>query len=447
MKNKRALYILAFLMVMLPFLSIFPGCGSSSDIGSSQNNQVTAEIGPEGGTVKMPDADGSPEITFPEGAFFGNAKVTVTDTDSIAQPENSEIIFRHNFKIRTEGAALSQSANISIKYTMDTSLPTQTLICVYNNGKHTLFNAAESSTGASGEVNFVNESTTASGSKDETVYEADIAAADVPVIDNSGSTPTVKVSKLVGSQWVENTDNWTGSKVALLVHGINGSSADLLALGIHLSETQNYDGIYAVDYGLGYHIDDTGSVIANIISSRMPSGGKLDLFAHSMGGLVSRSALQNHGSAQYTRLLITMGTPHNGVFAAFLLSLITNKYLPGFIPEISDLSPGSDFLNSINKGTVINCNIYAAAGTDGKQLTTYWTIKYFGETLTKILLGDTSVDGMVGAHSAAYDISSICAKWETSSFPVSHAYIRGGDEGSQIYEDVFTQIDTWLGEN
>lgn len=67
-------------------------------------------------------------------------------------------------------------------------------------------------------------------------------------------------------------------------------------------------------------------------------GGRIDLVAHSMGGLVARVYLQMLGGARRVDRLVTLGTPHFGSHAA------------SFIPSalVRQLLPGSPFLRHLN---------------------------------------------------------------------------------------------------
>ncbi len=67
-------------------------------------------------------------------------------------------------------------------------------------------------------------------------------------------------------------------------------------------------------------------------------GGRVDLVAHSMGGLVARCYLQLLGGARRVDRLVTLGTPHQGTHAA------------NFIPSalVRQLLPESPFLRHLN---------------------------------------------------------------------------------------------------
>lgn len=72
------------------------------------------------------------------------------------------------------------------------------------------------------------------------------------------------------------------------------------------------------------------------------SEAKLVLLGHSMGGLVSRAFLELFGGWQYTRALITFGTPYRGSLNA--LDFLANGYQKGVGPLKLDLT---SFLRSL----------------------------------------------------------------------------------------------------
>jgi triacylglycerol lipase len=72
-------------------------------------------------------------------------------------------------------------------------------------------------------------------------------------------------------------------------------------------------------------------------------GSKVDIIAHSMGGLDSRVCIEQQDGSYYTDDLITLATPHQGTNIA-LLGIIT--------PGGRDMVPGSPFLDSLNSGSL-----------------------------------------------------------------------------------------------
>jgi len=62
---------------------------------------------------------------------------------------------------------------------------------------------------------------------------------------------------------------------------------------------------------------------------RRVGGGRIDLIAHSLGGLVARFYVQQLGGERRVDRLITLGTPHRGTHAAsFVPSALVRQLLP-----------------------------------------------------------------------------------------------------------------------
>lgn len=90
--------------------------------------------------------------------------------------------------------------------------------------------------------------------------------------------------------------------------------------GLSLQHGLGYTAVY-LHYNTGLHIADNGRAMAELLEDLVNAWPvdveQLDILAHSMGGLVTRSALQHaetagHTWAGQTRKIIFLGTPHHG---------------------------------------------------------------------------------------------------------------------------------------
>lgn len=86
---------------------------------------------------------------------------------------------------------------------------------------------------------------------------------------------------------------------------------------------------------------------------------EVDIIAHSMGGLDSRWAVEKQGAAQYVDDLVTLGTPHQGTYVAYL-SMLTKGG--------RDMIPGSSFLTQLNDGHLAEGVSYTAIWSYGDGL-------------------------------------------------------------------------------
>lgn len=125
-------------------------------------------------------------------------------------------------------------------------------------------------------------------------------------------------------------------RTVVFVHGLAGNRSGFFPL-------QAYLRVHGHTQQLGFNYRSSGSIEQHALSLKRAidegvGGGRIDLVAHSLGGLVSRCYLQLLGGARRVDRLITLGTPHRGTHAA------------NFIPSalVRQLLPGSSFLDHLN---------------------------------------------------------------------------------------------------
>jgi hypothetical protein len=87
---------------------------------------------------------------------------------------------------------------------------------------------------------------------------------------------------------------------------------------------------------LGAHIEQT--------RARNGCGGRVDIVAHSLGGLIARYYVQCLGGDAYVRTLVTLGTPHSGTRAVPALTPhpLARQMRPGsaVLRELAAPAPG-----------------------------------------------------------------------------------------------------------
>ena len=114
-------------------------------------------------------------------------------------------------------------------------------------------------------------------------------------------------------------------------------------------ESAGYDVTLLVypDYGLG-DISDNAQRLANTVNAVKARTGasKVDLVAHSMGGLVSRDYIKNLGGAANVDSLIMLGTPNYGTGLANLGNIINCAG----VTACQQMAIGSSYLNALNAG-------------------------------------------------------------------------------------------------
>jgi len=127
----------------------------------------------------------------------------------------------------------------------------------------------------------------------------------------------------------------------ILVHGIKGSPASLSDIASHIDKTRYQVWVYFWPTGMPINFSAWFLIQA---LEEMGVGWKfehIDIIAHSMGGLMSRAAV-NMKPLPVDRF-ITISTPWNGHAAAKLGVTMS----PVIIPSWEDMAPGSHFLDHL----------------------------------------------------------------------------------------------------
>jgi pimeloyl-ACP methyl ester carboxylesterase len=160
----------------------------------------------------------------------------------------------------------------------------------------------------------------------------------------------------------------TGSKVVLYIHGIIGDTESMVPSmrrakvevnGELKPLTELYDLVLTFDYeNLNTSIKELGEQLKNRLAEvgLGPNHGKvLHIVAHSMGGLVSRSFIEQWGGNQVVQHLIMLGTPNAGSpwstvadWALYMLTFGLNNLSAAPIP-IKMVSSILHWLNPIGK--------------------------------------------------------------------------------------------------
>ncbi|MCP5094073.1 MAG: hypothetical protein GY943_00820, partial [Chloroflexi bacterium] len=129
--------------------------------------------------------------------------------------------------------------------------------------------------------------------------------------------------KPLNEQQLSNLINQSNGKLAIMVHGLcmndlqwNRQGHDH---GAALARDLGFLPIY-LHYNTGLHISENGRIFSDLLQTIMalsPQPIELFIVAHSMGGLVSRSACHyaktsGHTWLTHLRKLLFLGTPHHG---------------------------------------------------------------------------------------------------------------------------------------
>jgi triacylglycerol lipase len=125
-------------------------------------------------------------------------------------------------------------------------------------------------------------------------------------------------------------------RTLVFVHGLAANRSGFLPLQAYL-RLHGHRRQLAFSYRSAGSIEQLAVQLKRTIDASV-GGGRIDLVAHSMGGLVARGYLQLLGGARRVDHLVTLGTPHHGTHAA------------NFVPSalVRQLLPESPFLRNLN---------------------------------------------------------------------------------------------------
>ena len=107
-----------------------------------------------------------------------------------------------------------------------------------------------------------------------------------------------------------------GFAPVVLVHGLGGNRGCWTPLRLFL-RMNGRRRIYAYGYS-GGTVEEIADGLKRFVDEVLAATGEssVEIVAHSLGGVVSRYAIQRLGMADSVRSLITMATPHQGTYAA-----------------------------------------------------------------------------------------------------------------------------------
>lgn len=204
------------------------------------------------------------------------------------------------------------------------------------------------------------------------------------LVDYSGGEPRyvrdpAAVERAVGTE----------GPVLLLLHGIIGDTRGAAAaVGVGPDPLRDhYRAVLAFDYeNINTPVPETAAALAGRLREYgLDSGQRLDVVAHSLGGLVSRWWIERSGGAAAVRSLVTCGTPHAGSpwpsvqdVATALLTLALNQVGPilgpalGFLlrgvehvdAALDSMTPNSPLLRDLARGPAPDGVRYAAVAGD-----------------------------------------------------------------------------------
>lgn len=258
----------------------------------------------------------------------------------------------------------------------------------------------------------------------------------------------------------------TGKKVAIVVHGIDSSLSDLQTLGQFLAgyrlpgeTTPYYDAVIGFQYSSNNPLANIGAACASMLAPLIRVADQADLFAHSMGNLVSRYAMEtpslgSNRLGQWIHHFVGLGGPHAGVPFANIPFMQTLTWIFGGDSYycIKDLAthgeggaPLTDFLTDLNTTTqgpdYDTASYFTLSGSDYKDL--YKGIIPEGEIINGLYtlsVGSGTVnDGLVAEYSAQSGVLALQSSiWQPGpTLPIDHTELHTSPSA-------FQQIGNWI---
>ncbi len=135
----------------------------------------------------------------------------------------------------------------------------------------------------------------------------------------------------------------------IVVAGTASPAAALVPLQARLLN-DGYDAYIYELPGLGFgDIGESTAPLVGFVADILAATGadKVDLVAHSQGGLVARYYIKNLGGDATVDSLVTLGTPNNGTALANIGNVLG---IDGICIACEQMSIGSSFLNDLNAG-------------------------------------------------------------------------------------------------
>jgi len=163
---------------------------------------------------------------------------------------------------------------------------------------------------------------------------------DPDVMRHLSQTPLLVYSLFVSRREKIDPGEPDGYLPLIFVHGLGGSRGNFLLMSWYLWLAGRKRS-YKIHFTEGQSIDDMATALARFIRDVKKATGekRVEIIAHSLGGIIARLAISKHRLASSVKTLITLGTPHRGTyFARYANTKITR-----------DLRPDSELMKRLNK--------------------------------------------------------------------------------------------------
>jgi hypothetical protein len=259
-------------------------------------------------------------------------------------------------------------------------------------------------------------------------------------------------SNEVGAFVLKDKETMINQRVAVVVHGMDGTAAKMVDLGRLLWQMtgdgpmQNkkiYDAVWAYQYNWQAHIDASGNAFAANLKPLLNDAKEVHIFAHSLGGLVSRWGIEKAGLGAQVKVLVMLGSPNDGVPLEKTASIVHDVFPASRYPCILDLLTSSkgeslnkqnDFLRRLNTGDSPYRTTARYFTLAGNKPTQFRGLEGgFMQLMYELLNHDPSMktDGLVPEYSVfAPELAAKSESWATqlsqrNVVPLGHGELGG----------------------
>jgi len=164
-------------------------------------------------------------------------------------------------------------------------------------------------------------------------------SVDPDVMRHVSQVPLMSYSLFVSRRNEVDPGTPDGYPPLVFVHGLGGSRGDFLLMAWYLW-LRGRKRSYRIHFDADQTIDEMAAALAEFVFQvrEVTGESQVEVIAHSLGGIVSRAAILEHGMAPATRTLITLGSPHGGTYPARYANTVKTR----------DLRPDSELIQRLS---------------------------------------------------------------------------------------------------
>ncbi|WBB91799.1 alpha/beta fold hydrolase [Verrucosispora sp. WMMC514] len=181
---------------------------------------------------------------------------------------------------------------------------------------------------------------------------ADVASTGAAALADVASTGAAPADVApTGAAAADNLRALAGANPVIVVGGLSGIAAVYEPLAARLRADGYRVWIYQLpNLGLGDITASAAGLRGYVGQVRAAAAGaKVDLVAHSEGGLVSRYYIKNLGGGEAVERYVSLGTPQYGTYVANIVSFLGLGSCAGVV-ACQQMTIGSSFLTALNAG-------------------------------------------------------------------------------------------------